>query len=86
MMIKRAITAHYKLNFQKILVSLVVRTLLSVRKVWDSNTGSVKSHTVLPMARQSPPLRRVFGIALSRRSPRTCAPLLIKRFGVITRA
>ena len=32
-------------------VSSVVETLLSVREVWDSNPGPVKSDTVPPMAR-----------------------------------
>ena len=32
-------------------VSLVVKTLLSVREAWGSNTGLVKSDTVSPTAR-----------------------------------
>ena len=39
-------------------VSSVIKTLLSVREVWGSNPGPVKSDTVLP------PLRRFFGAVL----------------------
>ena len=64
-------------------LNLVVTTLVSVREIWDSNLGSVKSDTVSPTARHRFDVSSE--LCCPGVEPRRRAPPLVTRLGVISR-
>ena len=67
------------------LLDLVVTTSLSVREVWGSRLGPVKSDTVLPGTRHRGCFLRTWKLSCLGAQRWKRAPLLITRFGGIPR-